>query len=84
MLKILVKISEKYKNNLNSKYSQKILDHFKISGTDSFKIAWKRADQKATETTGDLIGDEIADVLGKLYNDKITITALGSNPNTAP
>lgn len=84
MLKILVKISEKYKNNLNSKYSQKILDHFKISATDSFKIAWKRADQKATETTGDLIGDEIADVLGKLYNDKITITALGSNPNTAP
>ena len=84
MLKILVKISEKYKNNLNSKYSQKILDHFKISATDSFKIAWKRADQKATETTGDLIGDEIADVLGKLYNDKITITALGSNPNTGP
>ena len=84
MRKILVKISEKYKNNLNSKYSQKILDHFKISATDSFKIAWKRADQKATETTGDLIGDEIADVLGKLYNDKITITALGSNPNTAP
>ena len=84
MLKILVKISEKYKNNLNSKYSQKILDHFKIPATDSFKIAWKRADQKATETTGDLIGDEIADVLGKLYNDKITITALGSNPNTAP
>ena len=84
MRKILVKISEKYKNNLNSKYSQKILDHFKISATDSFKIAWKRADQKATEATGDLIGDEIADVLGKLYNDKITITALGSNPNTAP
>ena len=60
------------------------MNHVKPSATDAFKIASKRINQKAAETTGDLIGNEIADVLGKLYDDKISITASGNNPDTAP
>ena len=40
-----------------SKYSEKLLDH----ATDTFKTASKRAIQKTGETTGDLIGNNIAD-----------------------
>ena len=46
---------------LSSKYSLKILDHAKWSATDAIKTASNRAIQKTAETTGDLIGNKIAD-----------------------
>ena len=47
--------------SLNNKYGQKPLDSAKKSTTDAIKTASKRAIQKTTEATGDLIGNEIAD-----------------------
>ena len=52
--------------NTSSKYSQKRLDHAKQSARDPLKTASKRAIQKATETTGDLIGNKIADRITKV------------------
>ena len=43
--------------SVSSKYSEKLLDH----ATDTFKTASKRAIQKTAETTGYLIGNDIAD-----------------------
>ena len=40
---------------------QKLLDSTKKSATDAIKTASKRAIQKTTEATGDLIGNKIAD-----------------------
>ena len=42
------------------KYSQKLLDHAKISATDALKTSSKRVIQKTVEATGDLIGNKIA------------------------
>ena len=47
--------------NLSKKYDQKILDSAKKSTTDAIKTASKRAIQKTTEGTGDLIDNKIAD-----------------------
>ena len=47
--------------NLSNKYGQKLLDSPKTSTTDAIKTASKRAIQKTTEATGDLIGNKIAD-----------------------
>ena len=47
--------------NLRNKYGQKLLDNDRKSTTDAIKIASKRAIQKTTEATGDLIGNRIAD-----------------------
>ena len=47
--------------NLSKKYDQKILDSAKKSTTDAIKTASKRAIQKTTEGTDDLIGNKIAD-----------------------
>ena len=44
--------------NLSSKQSQKLIDYAKQSGTDALKTASKRAIQKTTEATSDLIGDK--------------------------
>ena len=65
--------------DLSSKYSQEILDHGKEFGTDVFKTASKRAIQKTTEETGDLIGNKIADVVARSYKSKITASKLPSN-----
>ena len=46
---------------MSNKYGQKVLDTTKTSATDALKIASKRAIQKAAETTGDLVGNKIAD-----------------------
>ena len=43
--------------NLSNKYGQKLLDSAKKSKTDAIKTA----STKASETTGDLIGNKIAD-----------------------
>ena len=45
---------------LSNKYGQKLLDSAKKSTTDAIKTASKRAIQKTTEATGDLIGNKIA------------------------
>ena len=47
--------------SLNSKYSQKLLDHAKQSARDAFKASSKRFIQKSAEATGNLIGNKIAD-----------------------
>ena len=50
-----------FARNLINKYSQKLVDSAKKSGTDAFKIASKRAIQKTAEATGDLVSNKIAD-----------------------
>ena len=50
-----------FARNLNNKYGQKLMDSAKKSAIDAFKIASKRAIQKTTEATRDLIGKKIAD-----------------------
>ena len=73
-------IGKNISKNLSGKYSQKLLDHAQQSATDAFKTASKRAIQKTAETTDDLIGNKLADVVhlktlttrAKSYSDKIT------------
>ena len=48
--------------SLSSKYGQKFFDSAKKSTTDAIKTASKRAIQKTAESTGDLIGNKIADI----------------------
>ena len=59
--------------NVSNKYGQNLLDSAKKSTTDAIKMASKRAIQKTTEATGDLIGNKIA--------DKITSVSKKSNNN---
>ena len=47
--------------SLSNKYRQKHLDIAKTSATDAIKTVSKRAIQKTTEATGDLVGNKIAD-----------------------
>ena len=59
-------ISKNISKNLGGKYSQKLLDHAKQSATDALKTTPKRLiQQKPAETTGDLIGNKIADRITK-------------------
>ena len=44
--------------SLSNKYGQKLLDSTKKFTTDAIKTASKRAIQKTTESTGDLIGNK--------------------------
>ena len=55
----------KVAKNMSNKYSQKLLDSAKKSTTDAIKTVLKRASQKTTEATGDLIGNKIADKITK-------------------
>ena len=54
-----------------SKYSQKLIDHAKQSGTDALNTASKRAIKKPEEATGDLIGNKILDRLKKKVHNRI-------------
>ena len=60
---------------MSNKYSQKLNDTAKKSETDAIKPASKRAIQKIAETTGDLIGNKIADKITsaskKSHNEEI-------------
>ena len=47
--------------NLSNKYGQKLLNSAKKSAIDAIKTDSKKAIQKTAETTGDLIGNKIAD-----------------------
>ena len=51
----------KFAKNMSNKYSQKPLDSAKKSTTDAIKTASKKAIQKTTEATGNLIRNKIAD-----------------------
>ena len=59
-------IGKSISKNLNSKNSQKILDHAKQYATDAFNTASKRKIQKTAEETSDLIGYKIADEITKV------------------
>ena len=59
-------VGKSISKNLSGKYSQKLLDHAKQSGTDALKTASKRVIQKTTEATGDLIGKNTADRITKV------------------
>ena len=56
--------------NLTNKYGQKLLDSAKKSTTDAIKITSKRAIQKTTEATGDLIGNKITDKITSVSKKK--------------
>ena len=54
-------IGKNRSKDLSGKYSQKPFDHAKKSAADALKTSSKRIIQKTAEaTTGDLIGNEIA------------------------
>ena len=62
--------------SLSNKYSQKHLDSAKKSAIDAIKTTSKRAIQKTTEATADLIVNKIADKISvwkKPSNDIIII-----------
>ena len=66
-------IGKNISKSLSGKYSpgmlavrQKLLHHAKQSATDAFKIASKRAIEKTTEATGNLISNKFADRITKL------------------
>ena len=54
-------ISKDINKNLNSKCSQKLLDHAKQSAADTFGTSSKRVVQKTTEAADYLIGNKVAD-----------------------
>ena len=62
-------IDNNISKNLSSKFSQKLLDHAKISSADATKIASKRAIQKTAGAASDLIGNKIADKIMKLSSN---------------
>ena len=66
--------SIKVAKNLNNKYSQKLADSAKKSAIDAFKIVSRRAFQKTSEASADLVGNEIAD----------QITSYSKNPGNEP
>ena len=51
-------IGKNVSKNLSGKYSQKLLDHAKISATDANKTASKRVIQKIAEAAGNLIDNK--------------------------
>ena len=61
-------IGKHISKSLNSKYSQKLLDHTKQSATDALKTYSKGFIQKTVEATDDLIGNKIADKIISLKN----------------
>ena len=56
---------------LNSKYSQKIVDHAKKPVTVLLKTASKRMIQKTAEATSDLIRNKIADKITRASRVKL-------------
>ena len=52
-------VGKNISKSLNSKYSEKLLNHAKQSETDAFKTSLKILIQKAAKVTGDLIGNKL-------------------------
>ena len=62
-----------FARRLGDKYGKKLMDTATKTGIDTAKTASKRVVQKTAETTGDLIGNKIADQitsLGKTKNEE--------------
>ena len=55
--------------SLSNKYGQELLDSARKYKADVIKTASKRAIQKTTEATGDLIGNKIADKTTSVSNN---------------
>ena len=60
----------KFAKNLNNKYGQSLADTAKKSATDALKIAGKRAIQKTTEASGNLVGSFIADKITSISKNQ--------------
>ena len=58
--------------NISNKYSQKLVDSAKKSGTDAIKTTSKRTIQKTAEASGDLIGNKIADKITSVSKKSAT------------
>ena len=56
--------------SMSNKYGKKIVDTTKKSATNAIKTASKRAIQKTTEATGDLICNKIANKITSVSNKK--------------
>ena len=72
-------IGKNISKNLRGKYSQKLLNHSKQSTTDALKTTSKRVLLTVAETTGDLIGNKIANRMMKVsqhlqQNNSETVT----------
>ena len=50
-----------FTRSMSNKYGKKLVDTAKKSAIDAIKTDFKRAIQKTAETTGDLVGNKIAD-----------------------
>ena len=61
----------KVAKNMSNKYSQKFVDSAKKFTTNAIKNASKRAIQKTVETTGDLMGNNIADKIIKVSKNDL-------------
>ena len=58
--------------SLSNKYGEKLFDRAKKSKTNAIKTASKRAIQKTSEATGDLIGNKILDKMTSVSQKKST------------
>ena len=56
-------ISNNTSKNISINYNQKLLHHAEQSATDALTITSKRVIKKTAGTTGDLIGNKIADTI---------------------
>ena len=70
----LLSFAKNMDTQLSSKYGQKLFDSVKKLTTHVIKAASKRAVQKTAETTGDLIGNRVADKItsvSKTFPEKL-------------
>ena len=62
-------IGKNISKHLSGKYSQKLHDHAKKSGTDALKTSSKRVIKKTVASTGGLIVNKIADKITKTFEN---------------
>ena len=73
-------ICKNLRKYLNSKYSQKLLDHVKLFAEDALNTASNKVIQKTAEANGDLIGNKIADRITKVSpQNNFTTELLGNS-----
>ena len=60
-----------FARNLSNKYGKTLLDTTTKTGINALKTDSKNVIHKATEITGEFLGNKIADRVAKLYNNKI-------------
>ena len=61
-----------FARSMSNKYGKKLVDTAKKSTTDAIKTASKRAIQKTSEATGDLVGNKIADKITNVSKKSTT------------